>query len=314
MTAPPTEPGDAFLLFRHLPYEFDEDLPLAVGPNVYLDKTPHNVLDAAHPPSSVHLVLPGYHLPGLVSNCCLRSPATEVRPSGLEPSVLFFVSVAALRLRAPIAIKIAGQFELGQEYQLIKNPTLYHLTSAWQPDAGAFYSAEDVRFSAEIAQRGLELAQPNYKRFMSATVLFSQVTCGFSWSFQMAYLTLFSALEALFVPKGNKARTLAHRAAQFLSLPESLRDWLEKEYKFGRNKLAHGVQDVLPWTSLRPDKLKALGRLHEITRLSILGFMSLENDKLGSLSQESGTQLQTELDALPPAIGRFMMGQRMWCD
>lgn len=313
MTAPPTEPGDAFLLFSHLPYDFEEDLPLAAGPNVYLDNTPHDVLHAADPPSLAGFVLPGYpNAP--VSNCCLRSPVAGARPSGLEPSVLFIGSVAALRLRAPIAIKIAGQFQLGHEDQPITNLTLFHFTSPWQPDASAFYSAEDVGSSAEIAQRRLELAKPKYKRFMSATVLFSQVTCGFSRSFQMAYLTLFPALEALFVPRGNYARTLADRVAQFLSLPESLKDWLEEEYKFGRNNLAHGVQDVLPWTELSADHLKAVGRLHEITRLSILGFMSLENDKLESLSQKSGPKLQAELDDLPPAIGRFMVGQRMWCD
>ena len=165
------------------------------------------------------------------------------------------------------------------------------------------------------AQR-MHIGQTGFTRLISAGVLFAQVSCGHSKSLQMAYLALFAALDALFVPQGNKARTLARRVGNFLSsftFPESLNDWLKSEYEQGRNNLAHGVQDVVPWTRTRNHRVEAFGRLHEITRLSLLGFFSLDDQKLGVLSSQSGTKLQTELDNLGPATGRYVDGQRFWC-
>lgn len=318
MTALSTEPGDVFLLFHTLPYDFEEDLPLAIGPNVYIDSTPLGVLAAADPPSLADYILPGYHLPGLgLTNCCLRSPTAEVRPPGLGPTDLFFLSITALRLRAPVAIEIAGQFELGRQDELIKNPILFQLKSPWQPDRDARYSGEDVNVAAEIARRLIQVAERNPSRLTSAIVLFSQVTCGLSQSLQMSYLALFATLEALFIPQGDRAATLACRIARFLSpfeFPVPLHDWLRKEYVYGRNNLAHGVQDVVPWTRTRESKAEAFGRLHEVTRLSILSFVSLSNDKLESLFlRNKRKQLQKELDSLGPVTGRFLEGQRMWC-
>ena len=318
VTAPPTKPGDSFLLFDTLPYDFREDLPLPVGLNVYLDDTPQNVLRSANPPSLAHYVLPGFGSPGRrLTNCCLRSPACDDRPAQLTPTDLFFLSVTALRLRAPIGVAIAGQFDLGRDDCLIENPTLFHLMSPWHPDGNACYSGEDVRFAAQLAERQMQIAERKYTRLLSAVVLFSQVTCGHSKSFQMTYLALFSALEALFVPKGDRARTLARRVANFLAhlrFPGSLHDWLKKEYEDGRNKLSHGVQDVTPWTRIGESQSRAFGRLHEVTRLCILGSMSLDDQKLASISGSAGERLQKELDSLQPGRGRFLDGQRMWCD
>lgn len=319
MTAPQARPGDTFLLFHKLPYDFKEDLPLPLGPNVYLDKAPFSVLDTVDPRALADYVLPGYHLPSLaVVNCCLRSPADGVRPFGLGPRDLLFVSIAALRLRAPIGLKIVGQFDLCEHQPVIRNPTLFHLVSPWQPDGNARYSAQDMRLAAQIAERQIKIAELKCRRLTSALVLFSQVTCGHSRSFQMAYLALFAALEALFAPQGNKAKNLAARTENFLSpfkFPEPLSDWLEKEYKAGRSGLVHGVRDVVPWekSPISEAKANVFGRLHELTRLCILGFVSLDDDKLASLSRTNGKQLQKEMDNLRPAAGRFLEGQRVWC-
>ncbi|TAJ29923.1 MAG: hypothetical protein EPO64_03465 [Nitrospirae bacterium] len=169
----------------------------------------------------------------------------------------------------------------------------------------------------EIAGRLLHVAQNSYRRLNSAVVLFAQVTCGHSKSLQMAYLALFAALDSLFVPQGNKAKTLSRRATNFLShltFPGSLNDWLQREYATGRNDLAHGVQDVVPWTRTRHSRAEAFGRLHEITRLCILGFISLDNSGLALHSASTGQHLQHFLDALDPASGGFIDGQRFWCD
>jgi len=317
MAAQSAMPGDVILLFSSFPYGFDEPLPLAVGPTIYLAWTPRDVLNAVDPPSLADLVLPGYHLPAIVPNCCLKSPITDIKPPGIDNSYLFFQSIAALRLHAPLAMKIAGQFEVGSQDELIKNPILYYLSSSYHPDIGARYSGEDIRRSKEICDRIIYIGGSNYYRLNNALVLFSQVTSGFSKSFQMVYLSLFATLESIFVPKKPYAKTLARRIANFLShfefpQPMNMEDWLEREYINGRSNLAHGVKDMIPLTGIRGANSTAFGRLHEITRLCILGFLSIDDMELDSLSRLKSTQLQQKLDNLSPATGRFLEGQRMW--
>src|SRR5918992_981779 len=94
--------GDFFLLFHDLRFEFDEDLPLNLAPGVCLDSTPQCVLDKVDP-ALAHYLLPGYNLPGMgLNNCCLRCYMEAPR---LNSSDLFFVSLSALRLTAPIVIR-----------------------------------------------------------------------------------------------------------------------------------------------------------------------------------------------------------------
>ena len=315
--APPREPGDSFLLFSRFPnYFLPEELPLAVGPDVYLENTPVDVLDRADPCAFADFVLPGYHADWTFwSNRCLRCPQADNRASKRDPGTLLFNSVAALRLRAPARISIEGKFELGENDE-IKNADLFHLKCPWPFDAMHSYLPGDVASAADIAQRQVELWELGHKRIVTASMLFLQVTCGFSISFQMSYLGLFSALEALFVPQGtNKSTTLADRVAQFLTLPKTVRDWLENEYGCGRNRLAHGGDDAVPWAKKLADKRRlAFGGLHEIVRLCVLGFISLGKDELGALSVKSAKRVQHRLDALTPAAGRFMDGQEPWKD
>lgn len=111
--------GDFYLLFHELPFAFDEDLPLDLGLGVCLDSTPQCVLDNVDPALSDYL-LPGYNLPGMgLNNCCLRCYTTKA-PS-LKASDLFFVSLSALRLRAPIGIRIAGQSNWVQKRNRLMN-------------------------------------------------------------------------------------------------------------------------------------------------------------------------------------------------
>jgi len=312
------QPGDSFLLFHSLPFDFSQDPPFAVGPGVFLENTPHDVLQGADPSALADYVLPGYNLPGHgTSNCCLRCSGSEARRLGREATDLLFIALTAFRLHAPLGIEVAGQFELGHQDDQIAQPTLYEICSPWQPDANAHYSGTDLGVVADIAARWMHIGQAGLTRLISAGILFAQVSCGHSKSLQMAYLALFAALDALFVPQGNKARTLARRVGDFLSrfpFPDSLNDWVEREYEQGRNNLAHGVQqDVVPWTRTRNPRVEAFGRLHEITRLSLLGFFSLDDQKLEALSSQSGTRLRSELDNLGQAIGRYIDGQRFWC-
>ena len=319
MTIAEHEPGDTFLLFGEFAYDFATDLPIRVGPGIYLDNTPHDILSGAQPRALADYVLPGYNLNAGSPKSCLRHSSSVAPPSNIEPSSLLFNSITALRLVAPRTIRVEGRFTVGHDGRSIDNPSLYHLTSAWQPQPGGDYSARDVRFAAGIARRLVRLLGPDYGRIATAIVLFSQVTTGQVKSFQMAYLGLFAALEALFAPKSKKAETLAERTGSFLAsmgTPTgwSVRDWLSEEYQKGRSQLAHGIQDVVPWGPiLRRCKQEAFGRVHEIVRLCILGFLSLPNAQLQSIGQATGTSLQNQLSALAPASGRFLKDQRMWC-
>lgn len=314
MTIKAPKAGDFYLLFHDLPFEFDKDLPLNLGAGVCLDSTPQCVLDKVDPALADYL-LPGYNLPGMgLNNCCLRCYVNKA--SSLNSSDLFFVSLSALRLRAPIGIRIAGQFKLGPKDGPVGEPTLYEICSSWQPYQGKRFSSSDIIASAAIARHIIHISRSGYKRMVTAIVFFSQVTLGFSRSFQLSYLGLFAALEALFVPEGSgKGKILSRRVSRFLrkfSFPENLEDWITKEYTLGRNKLAHGVHDASLETRMRASRSVAFGRLHEITRLCILGFISMKGGELSSLSSMTGKGLQAQLDTLSPASGRFIRRQQMW--
>jgi hypothetical protein len=304
--------GDLYLLFHKLPFDFGTDLPLDLGPGVCLDSTPQYLLDKAEPALASY-VLPGYNLPSSgLNNCCLRC-YSDGAPD-LSPADLLFISLLALRLRAPIGISIAGRFKLGPEHDPIGEPTLYQTHSSWQPRQGESYSSNDIIKAAAITRRLIQVSGHGYNRIVTSIVFFSHVTL--SNSFQLSYLGLFAGLEALFVPEGKgKGNKLGRRISRFLgkaSFPADLGKWIEREYNFGRNKLAHGVHDASLGTVMRTANSDAFGRLHEIARLCILGFISMKDNELSRLSSMTGTSLQAELDKLPSASGPFVEGQQMW--
>lgn len=329
MPIPPITPGDIFLLFYSFPFDFGTDLPIGIGPTVFLDSTPQQILDEADPPALADFVLPGYNLPGTgLVQCCLRKPVSIMPPEGISASNAIFWSVAALRLVAPLGIEIAGQFEVSSSSDKILSPTLYNLRSSWQPpsDQYAYYTGSLVDAANRVACRIIEMR--NEKRLFTAFNLFTQVTIGMVSSLQMAVMRLFAALESLLVPKGNHSRTLASRVAGFLSsfqFPTEISEWLEHEYIHGRSKLIHGVPDIHP-SGKQPTqsgqrtggatdttRTVAFGRIHELVRLSILGFLCLPDQIIRDHSGKSGTHLQDLIEALAPAEGAFINTQTAWC-
>ena len=121
-------------------------------------------------------------------------------------------------------------------------------------------------------------------------------------------------------PRGKIARELAKRTANFLppvGFPVEITSWLEDEYIHRRNSLAHGIEDILAWRwkAVDPEKHVAFGRLHELVRLSLLGFLSLYRTKLSKIIQVStGPGLQGFLDGLIPVDGEFSRRQKAWCE
>jgi hypothetical protein len=153
-------------------------------------------------------------------------------------------------------------------------------------------------------------------RLKYALVVFTQVTTGFSLSYQMCVLGLHAALEALFAPSGggNYAKTLGARLGSQLSSYDygmGICDWIEKHYTTERHSLSHGSWQFSP-DPPRFDKRKDdFGRLHEIVRLSLLGFLSLGPKEVAFLDL-TGKNLQRALDRITPANGGFIRGQKMW--
>ena len=314
MSLPASKPGDLFLLFHRLPFDFGAELPLALGPGVCLEATPQGWLDSAENGLADYL-LPGYSLPGMgLNNCCLRCYVQSIHSTNLTSKNLLFLSVTALRLHDPVGISIAGQFRLGEEDNRILDPTLYQLSSMGPINQHA-YTPQALEAVATIVDRLLSIKRKGFNRLQTALIFFSQVTVGMSASFQLSYLGLFAALEALFVPSGNKALTLSSRVSSFLKnfeFPESIEIWIKDEYINGRHKLAHGVHNATFGASLDPSRREAFVRLHEITRLCLLGFLSLDDQKLEGLSDGSGNSLQQAIGNLDAAKGQYVEGQKMW--
>jgi hypothetical protein len=251
----PRNIGDLFLLFQHLPYDFKIDLPIPLGPGIYLDDTPQDILDSADPQALADYILPGYNLPGSgITNCCIRASGRYSDTGSPKPKDLLFLAIVGLRLQAPISIEVAGKFEIGPEDEPIKNPERFNMLSSWHPYDEKEYNIEDIKNAEMIVDKIIQIEKLNEKRVVSAIILFSHSSCGFSKSLQLAYLGLFSALEALFLPTGSKAKCLAQRVSSYLSSFDSdgtLENWLKYQYIHERSQIAHGIQNVNPWIKLR---------------------------------------------------------------
>jgi hypothetical protein len=101
-----------------------------------------------------------------------------------------------------------------------------------------------------------------------------------------------------------------------VEFPVEIASWLEDEYIHRRNSLAHGIQDILAWRwrAVEPEKHVAFGRLHELVRLSVLGFLSLPDEVIQDHSSLTGPRLQGFLDGLGPVDGEFSRRQKAWCE
>ena len=125
--------GDLFLLFQRLPYDFELDLPTPLGPGIYLDYTPHDILTSVKS-GLADLVLPGYSLPEMQkTKCCIRTDSSYCDKDNPKPKDLLFLAILGLRLQAPISIYVAGKFELGPEDDPVKELESFGMLSSWHP-------------------------------------------------------------------------------------------------------------------------------------------------------------------------------------
>jgi len=306
------------LLFHSFPYDFDVDLPIGLSSNVYLDNTPQEFLESIDP-ALADYILPGYHLPGMdLTHCCLRYSCDIKNLNKIDPTYLFFSTITALRLQSPRPLSIAGKFKIDPTGNDMDDIELFQMDSVWNPSQDFHeYNEGEIKTASQIIKIIIQDPVLGYKRLSTASIYFSQITCGFSKSYQLSFIGLFACLESLFVPEGPcKGKTLGRRISNFLkpfTFPFEISSWIEKEYRNGRNKYAHGVLDIAPSTKIRTSRIKAFGRLHEITRLCLLGFFSLESSIIQNLNSCGKRKLQTELDKLPAVTGKYLINQSPFC-
>ena len=309
--------GDLVLLFSHLPFDYEMDLPLSPIAGVTVALTPQSLFST---PDDDHLpcyVLPGTKLPGMViNNCCLVSRASESVPQNVTRETFLFTYLAALRLLAPAPITVAGHFIYGGADEPISHPTLLNMQSMWQPDADLRYSGTQFLQGGVLLERIIENLSAGPNRLKFAIMMFTQVTSGFSLSYQMCVLGLYAALEALFEPSGgrNYAKTLGLRLGAYLSSYDNgvgVADWIEKHYQSERHSLSHGFWQFSPDSQSFNQRKEEFGIIHEIARLALLGFLSMDQKKVRFLDLTKKKR-QHALDNLKPASGDFIQSQKMW--
>ena len=325
--------GDVFLFFQQLPYDYHSgNLPIKILENLYFDETPSELLNQEcscyqgdnldyllERVSLVNMVLPCYNLPGTgITHCCLRySTLKNNQYPNIAASTFFANFITALRLQKPCPIVAGGQFEFGSDDEPINNPRSWNRTSIHNPKDAECYSKNDIKVSSNITQDLLEIRQASNERYIeSALIYFSKVTQGFSISLQLSYLGLWAALEALFKPNGNKAKTIAKRITTYLSgildNCEDMEQWLITEYIKRRSEFIHGSHIAPPsLQNIRIGK-EAFQKLHEVTRLCLLGFLSLEKCERRQIFQKKG--MQKRLDSLACAQGKYLNKQRMYIE
>ena len=311
-----SKPGDIYLLFHDLPFDFSQDLPLSLGSGICVDMTPHNLLYSAEKGLSDY-ILPGFSLPGTgINNCCLRCYSIGEVSGNLTTENLLFLALLSMRLHNPLNIRIAGQFQVGEDNDPVLHPKLYELSTPWS--TGGSYNPSDFVVIEKILGRLIEADKLRFCRLATALIFFSHITLGQIASYQMATLGLFSSLEALFVPNGSKAKTISERISRFLSnyhFPNGrLDEWIKHEYINTRHKLAHGIHDATFSIKARSDKYRKFGLLHEICRLSLLGFLSLDDSILKEMSKANGKVLQRNIDSLSPVPGTIFTTINFWPD
>jgi len=165
----------------------------------------------------------------------------------------------------------------------------------------------------------------------SGLTLFSQITLGSVSSWQLAMLGLFGTLESVFpqplrrdseltYPNETYGQRLARRASVFLPdnlKPRQLRRFIDTEYREARNPLAHGFH-IAPRYNISTTKRNVARflRLHEAARLTLVGFLGMDNTALRRLLPEDahGVPAQNTIDSIGRAPLAFLDGQKFWRD
>lgn len=318
----PLKQGDMVMLFHHFPFAYDRALPLQIGPGVCMDNTPFGLLDSIEN-GLIDFILPGYSIEGFHRNAtCFRCYLSEVDTTIAQDELLFY-SLLALRLQTPRFFNCGGTFIVGDNEQPIIKPTRYAWSCFWSAKKPHHLTLKKITDSLIISKRLIEVKQSEFKRIHDGLLFFANSSMAGSTSLPLRYIGLFGALEAIFCPNKTKSKTLSKRASSFLCQfhrqfsklkigSKKMGEWIEDQYIRVRSQIVHGTYDSKLQIEKDITGYQNYGILHEITRLSLLGFISLENDLLSKLSESSGVALQRTIDNLNSASGNYLTNQRIW--
>jgi hypothetical protein len=316
---------DEYLLFTDLPFNFEVDLPLDFGNGVFLvDPGPaYQVIDADDELAA--LATPERVARMGQVDACLRS--AHGRGGSERARENLWLAVLALRLARPVHIGTSSSFGVEAGQWAGMGISLSKMETSVNPQAAASFDADVVRQARDINRRLQTMRKPALARFRSAMTMYSHVDLGRVASWQLSVLGLFACLDCLFpqpsprvanyLVREKYGERLARRVAKFLSTiarPPRLQSWIATSYGRWRNPLAHGFHDVGLGSRGSASRSAMLLKLHEVTRLTLLGFMGLSNDDiLGLLPAHADTvAVQNGLDAIGAAPASYLQDQQFW--
>ncbi len=228
----------------------------------------------------------------------------------------FSLFLLALRLVKPLPINVSGAFTYLNKNQFDENSllllwrqTLINSGFPYKTGLKDEYNNNDFNRAKHLYNRILDLKKHprQYRRLLWAIIWFKEVTLGVSNSYSMLYQGLFSSLEAFF-GSPSKAKILKNRVSTFLTKiygnhrAKVLGEFIYNEYKNKRNKVSHGnplfhSTNVKLSSPLPLKKYKELLKLHEITRITLLGFLGWNEIQLKKHSSiEFGPQKLEEFN------------------
>lgn len=307
-----------YVLFENLPFDHHIQLPVDLGAGVRLaDPSPaYDVINRCQ----VHQVtLVPYHLRGqpLVRICLARDLKASTNEQKARDDV--YLAYYAMRLAMPVLTATSGALII-EDGQVV-SPTRDARGAFRSACSGPAYTIDAFETARVLNLRMRTLKGPGLDRMRSALALYSHVDLGSVQSWQLTYLGLVGVLECVFpqpfprtvadrmtVRDASYGDRLGRRVAAFLRGSGSARGlaaFIAGSYKARRNKVAHGFHPVRGAGRLRKQNAKLVLRLHHISRLVLLGMLSLENDVLAALlpSAAGALAVQNGLDEIATVRG-----------
>lgn len=308
-----------FMLFDNYAY-CDFDLPCRINDNLSFIDQVEVILDNMYP-GEADYVYPGYSIEGFSMNH-QHLGLREV--GGINDETFnneFFTFLLALRLYKPVHYSIVSSFKYGSDNSLNHFARHKYITPWSLPIT---ISVSDCSMINEILIRVKQiLSDKSISRIKNAINIFTHITNGYVNSLQLATSGIFVALESIYKPslgQGNYRSKLAMRIEAFLSNYDfgyHVTSFIEKRYHDTRNEIMHGEYDIVPWNCV-PDAernsvaMSTFGLLLETLRLSILNFISLDDNLISSHTQISNNSEMDEFFSYNNSVLRYSVGQRSY--
>jgi hypothetical protein len=326
--------GDKIFLFTAFSYDYSM-LPLNIMEGVDLIKRPeeddlYSVSDVIRPYC--------YALPALSVNMPVPHVCIRISSKYSNQDEIFWDLILALRLLKPLHIGVSGSF-IYSAVDKCANPALYNLFSVLnaediykisRPEAthrpSYQYMSADFKIVAQLLKkiRSLRCKPSKNKRLLNALHSFGSITRGQGTTYSIIFDELFKVLGSLFA--SAKSARLGYSVDEFF-MDVQLRKktwgkWVTLQYTNKRNKVSHGNPMYLMSGNkfsflIGKTQYYDLFKLHEIARLSLLGFLGLSNKQLDGHSQktvadqenlEKSKNFLKQLKTSP----EFLKNQTMW--